>query len=165
MKKLNVEFKARVPSVEPHRALLLTLAPRAVGADHQRDTYFEVPNGRLKLREGSIENSLIFYERSDSPGVRESRVELAVLAPGSDVGAVLSRALTVVVCVQKVREIYFVGETKIHLDRVEGLGEFLEVEAPDANEAGRFREFFGILDSQIEGLSYADLVRKAMRNR
>lgn len=160
MNKLNVEFKARVDDLGPYRTLLRTLHPRELGVDHQRDTYFEVPEGRLKLREGGIEQSLIFYRRSNTATTRESHVVFATLQETSDLRRVLEAALPVLGVVEKDREIYYVGETKIHLDHVAGHGCFLEVEGPTPGETARFFNLFGLTSSQMEGRSYSDFARK-----
>src|SRR5687768_16295001 len=97
------------------RERLLTLNPREVGTDLQRDTYFEVPDGRLKLREGRIESTLIFYRRSNDATTRRSDVDLSPVSDRSELRNVLAAALPVRVIVEKRREIFFVGDTKIHL--------------------------------------------------
>ena len=160
MDKVNVEFKARIEDIDAARARLRTLNPRELGLDHQKDTYFAVPEGRLKLREGGIEQSLIFYRRSDQAETRESHVVYASLAHTEELRRVLAAALPVVGVVEKDREIFYLGETKVHLDRVEGQGFFLEVEAPDASEAERLFRFFGLNPAALEGRSYADFARK-----
>jgi adenylate cyclase, class 2 len=154
--KLNVEFKARIDDIDAVRARLLTLNPRSLGVDHQRDTYFQVPDGRLKLREGGIEQSLIFYRRSNEAATRESHIVYAAVQDTAELGRVLEAALPVLGVVEKEREIYYVDETKIHLDRVAGHGFFLEVEAPSASEADRFLQFFALNPSVLEGRSYSD---------
>jgi adenylate cyclase class 2 len=158
--KLNVEFKARVDDLNPIREKLRTLHPRELGLDHQRDTYFRVPEGRLKLREGGVEKSLIFYKRSNQAATRDSSVVYAFVENTRELREVLAAALTVMGVVEKDREIYYVGETKIHLDRIEGHGFFLEVEAPNASEAARFFDFFGLKPTSLEGRSYSDFARK-----
>ena len=163
MNKLNVEFKARIDDLDGVRSKLRTLKPRELGVDHQCDVYFEVPNGRLKLREGGIEQSLIFYKRSNQAATRESHVVYATVDNPTELRRVLEAALPVAGIVEKDREIYYVGETKIHLDRLTGHGFFLEVEAPSAAEADRFFEFFGLEPAALEGRSYADFARKNLR--
>ena len=73
---LNIEIKARCQHQEAIRQLLLERDADFRGTDHQIDTYFEVPNGRLKLREGNIENNLIHYHRPDQAGPKASEVHL-----------------------------------------------------------------------------------------
>jgi predicted adenylyl cyclase CyaB len=168
MKLLNFEFKARLRDASHVRATLKRLRARFLGTDHQIDTYFHVPSGRLKIREGRVENSLIFYQRTDSARARRSTVEMMLLPRRNSVRAILSHALGVLVVVDKRREIYFVGNVKIHLDRVRGLGTFLEVEAMTRTgdirkvraQAVKFQKLFAISGADIVPLSYSDLVLK-----
>ena len=76
MSALNFEFKATSTDIDRLERLLLELSPRFVGEDRQTDTYFNVSTGRLKLREGNIENALIWYERSNTAGAKRSDVLL-----------------------------------------------------------------------------------------
>lgn len=165
MRLINFEFKARLRSESVIRAALKKQRARYVGTDHQVDTYFRVSRGRLKIREGRIENALIYYERPDLPRARRSRIEMALLTRRNSVKAILARVLDVLVVVDKRREIYFVGNVKIHLDRVRGLGKFVEVEAISRSgslakirqQARKFQILFGIPSSDLVGQSYADL--------
>jgi predicted adenylyl cyclase CyaB len=168
MKRLNFEFKAQLRDEAHVRATLKRLRARSVGTDHQIDTYFHVPAGRLKLREGRIENALIFYRRTDSARGRRSSVEIMLLPRRNSVRVILSSALGVLAVVDKSREIFFVGNVKIHLDRVRGLGKFVEVEAITRSgdvrkvraQAKRFQKLFEISSSDIVPLSYSDMVLK-----
>ena len=103
---LNAEFKARVADLAPVRARLAAMQPRWAGVDAQRDTYFDAPNGRLKLREGTVETALIAYTRADIAGVKRSDVTLAPLTPdaAAAVGAALAASLGVRTVVEKTRE-------------------------------------------------------------
>jgi adenylate cyclase, class 2 len=177
MRLVNFEFKARLKNENQIRAALKRLRARFVGTDHQMDTYFRVPRGRLKVREGRIENALIFYERSNLPRTRQSRIEMMALPPGNSFRKVLSAVFGVLTVVDKRREIYFSGNVKIHLDRVRGLGKFVEVEAirkskvesrkakakkeTTQEQARGFQKLFGIEDAEILGESYSDLVLRA----
>src|SRR3954470_5890209 len=105
--KLNVEFKARIEDIDAMRARLRTLNPRELGLDHQRDIYFSVPEGRLKLREGGIEQSLIFYRRSNQASTRDSHVVFATVENTAELRSVLTAALPVLGMVEKDREIYY----------------------------------------------------------
>jgi len=165
--KLSIyEFKARLENDVRVRAALKKLRARYVGMDHQVDTYFRVPAGRLKIREGRIENALVFYQRSNAKRARQSKVELARLQRRNSIRAVLTSALGVLAVVDKRREIYFVGNVKIHLDRVRGLGKFVEVEAiarggslaKVRGQARAFQKLFGISDADIVPQSYSDLI-------
>jgi len=129
MNILNYEFKARVSSLAYYENLLLSLNPVFHGTDHQVDTYFRATHGRLKLREGNIENALIQYDRHDVAGSKESRIVLYRHAPDPALKAILTAQLGVQVVISKTRRIYFIDNVKFHFDEVENLGTFIEVEA------------------------------------
>lgn len=172
---LNAEFKARVDALAPVRERLAALSPRWGGVDRQRDTYVHAPNGRLKLREGTVETALIAYVRADVAGVKRSDVTLTRLSPeaAADLRPVLMAALGIDVVVEKTREIAFVGHVKVHLDEVPGLGTFVEVEAIDTDgtrdldtlmaDAAALRTALGLDDAPLESRSYADLIRASER--
>ena len=71
MTHLNIEFKARTNNIQALEEKLLSLNPQFIGEDHQKDTYYNVKTGRLKLREGNIENALIWYQREDVKGAKQ----------------------------------------------------------------------------------------------
>ena len=166
----NAEFKCRVDDLAPVRSRLLALGPRFVGTDAQRDTYFCVPHGRLKLRQGTVETALIHYERADVAGVKRSDVRLYAPSDAPALGALLAASLGVDVVVEKTREIYFVGHVKIHLDTLAAFGTFVEVEAIDADgtrpaedlaaDAEAMRTALGLADAPLEAQSYSDLLRR-----
>jgi predicted adenylyl cyclase CyaB len=86
-------------------------------------------SGRLKLRElGNGAAQLIYYERPDKDGPKRSDYHLFETAESAQLKSVLSRALGVRGTVKKVRTLYLVGQTRVHLDEVEDLGQFLELE-------------------------------------
>lgn len=166
MKRINYEFKARLKSDAVVRAALKDLGARYIGTDHQVDTYFHVPAGRLKVREGRIENALIFYQRTNASRARQSKIEMMMLPPRNSIRAILAAAMGARVVVDKRRQIYFVGNVKVHLDRVRGLGRFVEVEAISRggsvarirDQARKFQKLFGIKASDIVPQSYSDLI-------
>src|SRR3989344_6889758 len=131
MPHLNVEIKARCNNHEKIRGILISKDADFKGIDHQIDTYFKVPDGRLKLREGNIENYLIFYEREDKEGPKQSNVILCKTESSSNLKEILTKSLGVLAVVDKQREIYFIDNVKFHLDSVQGLGTFMEIEAID----------------------------------
>ena len=131
MNIINFEFKARVDNLDYYKQKLLTLNPVFRGTDHQIDTYFLVRNGRLKLREGKIENALISYNRKDDSAVKQSDIILFKYEPDSDLKDILLEHFEIKIVVNKERKIYFIDNVKFHFDVVEGLGTFLEVEAID----------------------------------
>lgn len=132
MSHLNIEIKARCADHDRLRAILRERCADFRGVDRQMDTYFHCPNGRLKVRQGNIENALIHYRRPNQAGPKRS--DVALYRADHDLGGlkeVLAGALGTTVVVEKRREIYFLDHVKIHLDEVPGLGMFLEIEAID----------------------------------
>jgi predicted adenylyl cyclase CyaB len=129
MSFLNVEIKAKCPDPTFVREYLLKNGADFKGTDEQTDTYFKVANGRLKLREGNIENNLIFYERPDQQGPKNSQFHLVKIPDAKALKEVLTRSSGVKVIVKKNREIYYIKNVKFHIDEVPGLGSFVEIEA------------------------------------
>ncbi len=166
MKHVNFEFKARLKDERHIRATLKRLRARFLGTDRQTDTYFRVPQGRLKVREGRLENALIFYQRANESRARRATIDMMLLPRRNSVRAILKSALSVLAVVDKRREIYFVGNVKIHLDRVRGLGRFVEVEAITRHgdlkkiraQARKFQKLFHITAADIVPQSYSDLI-------
>jgi len=83
MAHVNIEIKAHCPDARRVRGILLTQGALFKGRDRQTDVYFNVPQGRLKLRRGAIENALIYYRRPDDHGPRQSDVQLCAFSPAS----------------------------------------------------------------------------------
>jgi len=164
----NVEFKAKVGSLEKYEQQLLALNPLFKGTDHQIDTYFNVTKGRLKLREGNIENALINYDREDQAGSKLSSVILYRHQPDPALKAILTHQLGIKMVVDKVRKIYFIENVKFHFDQVKGLGSFLEVEAIDYDgqysleklqeQCNYYETMFGLAPQQMMRQSYSDLL-------
>ena len=167
---INYEFKATCENIEALELKLKQFNPTFVGTDHQVDTYFNVPNGRLKLREGSIENSLIHYERKNTADAKQSDVSLYHPQPNSNLKEVLGKALGIKVVVDKKRKIYFVDNVKFHFDQVQDLGSFVEVEAIDIDgsigieklkeQCNFYIQLFGIDREKFIAESYSDLLAK-----
>lgn len=166
--KLNFEFKARTTQLASIEETLLTLNPVFKGTDVQTDTYFNVTEGRLKLREGNIENALIHYIRPNIAGAKQSDILLYKHQPDATLKAILVKTLGIKVVVKKTRKIYFVNNVKFHFDTLDNLGTFVEVEAI-ANEehntleaiqkqANYYKTFLGINDEDFVAVSYSDLV-------
>ncbi|WP_276502185.1 class IV adenylate cyclase [Terrimonas pollutisoli] len=130
---LNVEIKARCSNPGAIRSYLNQQKADFRGIDEQVDTYFSVRNGRLKLREGNIENNLIFYERENQSGPKQSHFDLVKIGDVAGLKAVLTKSIGVKVVVKKIREIYFIDNVKFHIDEVPGLGSFAEIEASNIN--------------------------------
>jgi adenylate cyclase, class 2 len=161
---LNVEFKARCTDLDRARATLLALGATGPTEDHQIDTYFRVPHGRLKLREGTVEHALIHYARPNTSGPRRSDVTLYPTGPeASALKAALTAALGVRVVVDKRREILWLENVKCHLDRVEVLGTFLEVEAIAREASHTEAALRGQCDALLEalGVTPGDLIAES----
>ncbi len=164
----NLEIKARVRDWEQTRRAAEALVDRPLEIIDQIDTFFTCTNGRLKLREFSATHGeLIAYEREDITGTRASRYQLTSTTEPEVLRNVLSRALGPDGIVKKRRHLYRHGQTRIHLDDVEGLGKFLEIEvvlAPGEDEArgeAIARELMAKLGIQPEDLlagAYVDLL-------
>ena len=131
MPHINIEIKARTTDQEKIREILKSNNAEFKGVDHQIDTYFKVGSGRLKLREGNIENHLIHYERENKSGPKRSSVLLYKYSPDQNLKEILTNSLGILTVVDKKREIYFIDNVKFHLDSVVGLGTFVEIEAID----------------------------------
>jgi adenylate cyclase, class 2 len=168
MSHTNIEFKAKANYIEALEEKLKTLHPTFIGEDHQKDTYYDVVKGRLKLREGNIENALIWYERSNFAGAKQSDIILYKHAPDEALKSILEKLHGIKVIVDKKRKIYFVENVKFHFDKVEGLGTFIEVEAIDSDgsigieklkeQCDSYATFFEILADDFMELSYSDML-------
>jgi adenylate cyclase, class 2 len=168
MPHLNIEIKARCPTHQTIREILHARHADFRGTDHQIDTYFKVNHGRLKLREGHIENAFIYYEREDQEGPKQSSVTLVPTTPGSPLKALLTQAMGILMVVEKQRDIYFIDNVKFHLDEVTGLGTFVEIEAIDYDgtigserllaQCQTFLALFNIQPDQMVAGSYSDLL-------
>ena len=168
MSHLNIEIKAKSLELDRIRDLLKSKNADFKGIDHQVDTYFKVNSGRLKLREGNIENHLIYYEREDKSGPKKSLVVLYKYNPDQSLKEILTRSLGVLAVVNKHREIYFIDNVKFHLDNVKGLGYFVEIEAIDEDGSigseklhEQCKYYLRLLNISKEDLlenSYSDLV-------
>jgi predicted adenylyl cyclase CyaB len=168
MSFLNVEIKARCTDASFIRNYLLSQGAEFKGTDLQTDTYFNVTNGRLKLREGNIENALIWYERTNQAGPKNSSVQLVRIEDAQGLKEALRKSSGVKVVVEKKREIYFIGNVKFHLDEVPGLGSFAEIEASNLyadltqeqlkEQCDFYLAAFGINDADLVEVSYSDML-------
>jgi predicted adenylyl cyclase CyaB len=167
---LNIEFKAKAENIEALEGILLQHNPFFIGDDHQVDTYFNVNSGRLKLREGNIENALIHYEREDFAGAKSSHVLLYQHKPDKALKEILIKTLGIKAVVDKKRKIYFINNVKFHFDTVKDLGTFIEVEAIDKDgtigkeklqaQCDEYAALFNISKEDFCALSYSDMILK-----
>lgn len=168
MGHVNIEIKARCANPQAVREVLRVQNADFCGTDQQIDTYFKVNHGRLKLREGTIENCLVYYERVDQSGPKQSDVILFPALPGTPLKEILTQSLGVLVVVEKQREIYFIDNVKFHLDEVKRLGTFVEIEAIDINgivgknrlraQCQSFLDLLRISPDDFVAVSYSDLL-------
>ena len=167
----NVEIKARIESVDALLSRVASLADRGPIDIEQDDTFFACEDGRLKLRVVSPdEGELIFYRRSDQRGPKESFYLCAPTTAPDRLRDLLSAAYGAVGRVRKRRTLFLIGRTRVHLDRVVGLGHFLELEvvladgeSADAGvrEAERLMSRLGVEPSQLVEGAYVDLLARA----
>ena len=164
----NIEIKARVESVEalaPKVAAIATEGPVEITQD---DTFFRCESGRLKLRAFSAaEGELIFYRRANQQGPKESFYIRTPTPSPESLREALRLAYGEVGRVVKRRTLYLLGRTRVHLDRVEQLGQFLELEVVleenepsevGVREAHSLMARLGIEPSQLIETAYVDLL-------
>lgn len=173
MKHFNIEIKAKCNDHDKIRSILKSLNSNFKGIDHQVDTYFNVNSGRLKLREGNIENFLIFYERENQQGPKLSDVILFKSDPSSSLKRILLKSLGVLTVVDKQREIYFIENVKFHIDTVRNLGTFVEIEAIDSDrtfgkekllrQCENYIKLLNISKNDLISVSYSDLLLKNLQ--
>jgi adenylate cyclase class 2 len=166
----NVELKAE--DRDPARSLRVSLE---LGAEdrgwlQQLDTYFRVPQGRLKLREQDGSAELIYYARSDEAIERVSDYRRVPIEHPEDLKDALAAALGILVCVEKSRRLLLWRNVRIHLDEVSGLGSFLELEAvaeAGSDLSGEYRNIaelrraLGVSDGRILAGGYSDELLRA----
>ena len=164
----NIEIKARLADRATVEAAAAALADGPGERIRQDDTFFVCANGRLKLREFAAgRGELIFYQRPDAAGPKASRYDIAATDEPDGLRRVLEQALGAAGRVRKERTLYLIGRTRVHLDRVEGLGDFLELEvvlaegeaeAAGLAEARRLMAALGVDETALIAGAYVDLL-------
>ena len=160
----NLEYKARIEDPKPLMAKVRALGFDLWGDLRQTDTYFATPRGRLKLREtAGFQAELIFYERDETGADRASDYEVAQSSEPEALRGLLAASLGVLATVRKRRTLLVLDGTRVHLDNVEGLGAFMEIEVSvrdgpvregDAPSRERLQWLLGEL-----GLSWEECIR------
>jgi predicted adenylyl cyclase CyaB len=166
----NIEIKARITGrredVESRAAKLADSGPTIL---HQEDIFYTVPHGRLKLRTENRRSELICYLRSDQSGPKESNYIVLPVPDPQAAQKILTQIHGLRAAVRKQRTLYIAGQTRIHLDRVEGLGDFLELEvvlreAQSTTEgetiARQIMAKLGITAEHLVDQAYVDLLAK-----
>lgn len=171
----NLELKAVTIDLARLRRVL-----RVLGAEKesrpldQEDSYFAVPRGRLKLRQrrGRRDAELIFYARPDAARARTSEYQKLAVADPPGMLRLLQSMFAPGPCVRKRRELWWLHGTRVHLDRVTGLGTFVEIEVPYTRDAASARRTMrmltgrlGIAAGDVLSCSYADLLTQRSRRR
>lgn len=161
----NIELKARDPDRERTLQVCRALGAAEEGELWQRDTYFVVPRGGLKLREQQPgQPHLIHFDRADRPEARESRYRIAPVADAEALRHALAAALGVRGTVEKSRRLFLWQSVRIHLDEVKELGRFIELEAVARADSdlsherrlvAQLRTAFAIGDDRLCATGYA----------
>ena len=162
----NLEVKARIAALQDAEQIARSINANPAGYLYQIDTYFNVQRGRLKLREINRDHAeLIYYSRNELSKCRESDYEVFTSPNISVLKKFLESSLGIRAIVRKQRKLYMYQSTRIHLDEVEQLGSFLELESPieqSAEAAQKVVDFllkeFGVRESDYILSSYVDLI-------
>ena len=164
----NIEIKARVADPERKRSIAESLSGSPPTCLHQEDTFFPCTSGRLKLRQlSATHGELIAYQRADVSGTKQSDYLIYRTGNPAELRATLVSALGTGVVVTKTRRLFLVGQTRVHLDEVVGLGSFLELEVVLADDQSPedghriAREIMAALEvheADLIDCAYADLL-------
>ncbi len=167
---INIEIKARVDDCAALRQKAELLSESACQVIPQEDTFFNCPYGRLKLRElGADRGQLVYYQRADKAGPKHSDYHIFETNQPSGLKGILTQAYGVRGVVSKVRYLYIVGQTRIHIDEVRGLGAFMELEVvlqPGQSDeqgeaiANKLMQQLGIDSKDLVEAAYIDLLEK-----
>ena len=169
----NIEIKARLSTKALRRVRAAALARSDLPPVRltQTDTFFVCQNGRLKLRElDSGKYELIAYDRADVPGPARSDYTIFRCADSALLRQALSRSLGVYAIVRKQREVVMIGQTRVHLDVVENLGNFLELEVVLKTDqpavegeaiANQLLVELGVTPDALIDLAYVDLLAQS----
>ncbi len=164
----NIEIKAYIPNTEAVARRAAAIADRGPFEQQQDDTFFLCESGRLKLRAFSSEaGELIFYRRPNQPGPKESFYLVSPTSTPETLRQTLSLAYGQAGRVRKHRTLFMIGRTRVHLDRVQDLGHFLELEVVlndgepaehGIREANELIARLGVEPSQLVEAAYVDLL-------
>jgi predicted adenylyl cyclase CyaB len=167
---VNIEIKARVHDFSALRQRAEQLSDAECQVIPQEDTFFNCPHGRIKLRElGPEHGQLVYYLRQDTAGPKHSAYQIFETDNPASLKLILAQAYGVLGVISKVRYLYMVGQTRIHLDDVRGLGKFMELEVvlrPDQTDAQgqaiaeELMRKLGILEGDLIEGAYMDLMGK-----
>ena len=165
----NIEIKARCKDLKKLKLSILTNGGQFEGKMHQIDTYFNTHTGRLKLREINENKSvLIYYERKDTLKSKESDYFIYPTLDPKTLKIILTKSNGIKVVVDKVRELYIFKHTRIHIDKVKKLGNFMELETVITTQTKKeaykeHKKVIEMLRINVKDLitnSYSDLLLK-----
>ena len=165
----NIEIKAKIRDYEKVKRLVEDLCTIPIQTEQQEDTFFDTPNGRLKLRKSDSKSAIIYYNRPNSFEPKQSDIAISYIENSSTLKSVLSKSLEIRGVVNKKRILYKYEQTRIHLDDVKGLGKFIELEVVlKSNQTSKDGETiaynlmnkFGIQKTDLIDVAYIDLIEK-----
>jgi predicted adenylyl cyclase CyaB len=166
----NIEIKARIHDFKGLQQKAEQLSDTPCQVIQQEDTFFNCPNGRIKLRElGPQRGQLVYYLRQDVIGPKHSEYKIFETSDPAGLKLILAEAYGVRGVVSKVRYLYMIGQTRIHLDDVKGLGTFIELEvvlqAEQTNAEGQaitenLMHRLGIQEMDLIDTAYMDLMER-----
>ena len=166
----NIEIKARVDDFNGLKKKAEQLSDTPCQVISQEDTFFYCPNGRIKLRELSPQRGqLVYYLRQDVTGPKHSEYKIFETDDPAKLKLILTDAFGVRGVINKIRYLYIVGQTRIHLDDVNGLGKFVELEVvlrPNQNDAEgqaiaeSLMQKLGIIVEDLIDTAYMDMMEK-----
>ena len=167
---INLELKARYTNLAKAEKIVNNLQATFLGKDHQKDTYFSVRNGQLKLRETQMgRDQLIWYNRTVSKQARKSEYYLYEVEDTNQMLRLLTQSNGVQTTVRKIRNSYLYENVRIHLDKVRSLGNFIEFEAVlsdgririmDKERIESLTKQFEIKSRDLVSQSYSILIKK-----
>ena len=165
----NLELKIKLKSFRKTKEILNRIEAEDRGVLNQKDIYYSVPQGLLKLRIENEKESLIYYNRNEKGKTRWSEYDFLKFIDGGG-GEFFKRIFKMEVTVQKKRELYYYDDTRIHLDNVKSLGNFLELETLVVNGKTdaqiRFKKIIELLNLNTENQirkSYRDLLLESKK--
>jgi len=165
----NVEIKARITDYDKVKRLIENVCNNPIETTEQIDTFFNCTSGRLKLREAETNSALIYYDRKDSQEPTFSDIAISFIENPDTLKTVLANSNGIRGIVKKERILYKYEQTRIHLDDVEGLGKFIELEVVlDNNQsmqdgekiAFALMDKFNIQKSDLIDVAYIDLLER-----
>lgn len=164
----NIEIKAKINNYEKVKRLVEDLCPIPIETEQQKDTFFNTPQGRLKLRESDSTSAIMYYYRPDSHEPKQSDIAISFTENPDTLKTVLDNSIGIRGIVYKKRILYQYHQTRIHLDDVKGLGKFIELEVvlkPDQTSndgeiiAYKLMDKFGIHKNDLIDVAYIDLIQ------